>query len=168
MRYRITLSSEALLVRFLATKLLQRKRYRVQHTHKIYLGHAKVRLDKAILRSFMMLCPRALADPSNGIDVVDASEFGDGGFEGFHLLVPVRHIHSIDPCDFALLVELVCEGLSAFGVTISDEDLGAATVLVWARALAETGADPRPTSMVATSRPMPLAPPVSFSLVKVS
>ena len=78
----------------------------------------------------MMRCPRALTDPGNGIDVVDASELGDGGFERFHLLVPVCHIYSVDPCNFALLVEFVGEGLSAFGIPIRDKDLGAAMVSV--------------------------------------
>jgi hypothetical protein len=79
----------------------------------------------------MVRCPRTLADPRNGIDVVNASEFGDGGFERLHLLVPVGNIYSLDPCDLALLVELVCKGLGALGVPVSYEDLRAERVSVW-------------------------------------
>jgi hypothetical protein len=73
--------------------------------------------------------PRPLADPGNGIDIVNASKLGDGGFECLYLLVPVRDIHSLDDGDFAILVELVCEGLGTLHVAISDEDLDAVTLL---------------------------------------
>jgi hypothetical protein len=111
----------------------------------------------------MMRCPRSLADSSNGINVVDASEFGDRGFKRFHLLVPVCHVYSIKPCDLAILVDLICECLDAFGVLVDDEDLDATMLLVLGfEEPARKWADPRPTSMVATARPMPLAPPRSY------
>jgi hypothetical protein len=77
----------------------------------------------------MMGCPRPLADPGNGIDIVNAPKLGDGGFECLYLLLPVRDIHSLDEGDFAILVELVCEGLGTLRVAISDEDLDAVTLL---------------------------------------
>ena len=85
-----------------------------------------------------MWCPRALADASNRVDVVDAAEFGDGGLERLDLPVPVCHIYRADPCHFARFVELIGEGLGAFGVSVGDEDLGSVTVgLVWG--LTQTG-----------------------------
>jgi hypothetical protein len=129
-RYRITLSSEAILVRFLATKLLQRKRTSIQDSPHVYIGHTQIWLDEGIFRSCMVRCPRSLADSSNGINVVDASEFGDRGFKPFHLLIPVCHVYGIDPCNLAVLVELVCECLEAFSVLVGDEDLDATMLLV--------------------------------------
>jgi hypothetical protein len=78
----------------------------------------------------MMRCPRSLADSSNGINVVDASEFGDRSFKHFHLLVLVCHVYGIDPCNLAVLVELICECSDAFGVLVGDEDLDSTMLLV--------------------------------------
>jgi hypothetical protein len=130
-RYRITLSSEAILVRLLVTKLLQRKGTAIQDSPHVYIGHTQIWLDECIFRSGMMWCPRSFADSSNGINVVDASEFGDGGFKHFYLLVPVCHVYGIDPCDLAILVELICECLDAFSVLVGDEDLDATMLLVF-------------------------------------
>jgi len=77
-----------------------------------------------------MWCPRSLADSSNGINVVDASEFGDRGLKPLHLLFPVCHVYGIDPSDLAILVELICECLDAFSVLVGDEDLDAMMLLV--------------------------------------
>ena len=78
----------------------------------------------------MMRCPRSLADSSNGIYIVDASEFGDCGFKPFHLLVPVCYVYRFDPCDLALLIELICECFDAFSVLVGDKDLDATILLV--------------------------------------
>ena len=78
----------------------------------------------------MMRCPWSLADSSDGINIVDASEFGDCGFKHFHLLVPVCHVYGIEPCDLALLVELFCKCLDTFSVLVGDEDLDATMLLV--------------------------------------
>ena len=80
-----------------------------------------------------MRCPWSLADASDGIDVIDASELGDGGFECLDLLIPDDHIYTLHPGDFALLIEFVCEDLGALGVSVSDEDFGTKMVLVWIR-----------------------------------
>jgi hypothetical protein len=76
-----------------------------------------------------MRCPRPFTDSSNGINIVDASEFGDCGFKTFHLLVPVRYVYGIDPCNLVLFVELIGKCLDAFGVLVGDEDLDATMLL---------------------------------------
>ena len=78
----------------------------------------------------MVWRPPPLAHARNGIDVVDtSSRRGDGGLEGFHLLLPVRHVDRAGPRDLFVatglgVVELVGQGLGAFGVAVCDEDLG--------------------------------------------
>ena len=67
----------------------------------------------------------------------------------------------------AHFIEFVSEGLGALSVAVCDEDFGSRmrSVFIFADAGIPSWMYPRPMSMVAMARPMPLAPPVMYAVL---